>query len=121
MSPPGQRWVPFKTTRVLSRRTLAITLVLSLCARAQDGGVVLDAPLILQLPNGHYDFNPPAYIAVDTELKRLQQLEREHNQEPSWATPVLVGLAVGLLAGAAIAVPLTLAAKSALDAPKPSP
>lgn len=78
----------------------------------------MDAPRVLQLPNGHYDFNPPAYVAVDTELKRLQQLEREHNQEPSWATPVLVGLAVGFLAGAAIAVPVTLVAKSALDAKK---
>jgi hypothetical protein len=109
--------VPFKTARsFLSRRTLAIALVLSLCAKAQDGGVVLDAPLILQLPNGHFDFNPPAVKAVDEELKRLQQLEREHNQEPSWATPVLVGLIIGVTAGLAAGVAGTLVVKSALDA-----
>jgi hypothetical protein len=76
----------------------------------------LDAPRVLQLPNGHYDFNPPAYVAVDTELKRLQQLEREHNQEPKWSTPVLVGLAIGVTVGLVTGVTGALVVKSALDA-----
>ncbi len=61
----------------------------------------MDAPRVLKLTNGHYDFNPAAFAKVDDELKRLQQVERIHKQEPSWATPVIVGLVLGTLAGAA--------------------
>lgn len=78
----------------------------------------MDAPRVLKLPNGHYDFNDPAFKAVDLEMKRLQQVERVHNQEPKWSTPVLVGMAIGLLAGAAAGVAGTLAVKSAFDAGK---
>lgn len=76
----------------------------------------MDAPRVLHLTNGHYDFNDPAFDAVDAELKRLQGVERAHKAEPSWATPVLVGLVIGVVVGALAAIPATLAAKSALDA-----
>lgn len=78
----------------------------------------MDAPRVLKLPNGHYDFNDPAFKAVDLEMKRLQQVERVHNQEPPWATPVLIGMGLGILAGLAIGVPVGVWAKSALDAGK---
>lgn len=92
-----------------AHRTLA-SLVLCLCvtsARAQDGGAVLDAPLIEKSGNV-YTFNKPAFDAVNEEMKRLQQVEREHKGEPAWSTPILVGLVVGAVVGAAIAVPLTV-------------
>lgn len=95
-------------------RTLA-TLVLCLAplqAMAQDGGVVLDAPLVRKLPSGDYLFNKPAFERVDAEMKRLQAQERAHKAEPSWATPVLIGLAVGVVTGLAVG----LVARSALDA-----
>jgi len=59
---------------------------------------------VLQLPNGHFDINPPAFVKLDSELKRLQQLERTHNQEPSHATPVLIGMGVGGAVGLALGV-----------------
>jgi hypothetical protein len=76
----------------------------------------LDAPRVIHLPNNHYDFNDPAFDAVDAELKRLQGVERAHKAEPSWATPVLVGLVIGVVVGGLAAIPATLAVKSALDA-----
>lgn len=95
----GARVVPTLASLV------ALCLAISLPARAEsDGGVVLDAPRVLKLTNGHYDFNPAAFTKVDDELKRLQQVERIHKQEPSHAAPVLIGLGVGLLTGAALGV-----------------
>lgn len=61
----------------------------------------MDAPKVVKLTNGHYDFNPLAFAKVNEELLRLQQVERVHKGEPSWATPVLVGLATGLVLGTA--------------------
>lgn len=81
----------------------------------------MDAPRIVRLTNGHYDFNPAAFSAVDAEMKRLQAQERAHKAEPEWYTPVLVGLAVGLTVGAVLGAGVTLWGKSALDATKPSP
>ena len=81
----------------------------------------MDAPRVIKLTNGHYDFNPAAFLAVDEEMKRLQAQERAHKAEPEWYLPVLVGLAVGLTVGAVTGGAATLWAKSALDATKPSP
>lgn len=80
----------------------------------------MDAPRVLKLTNGHYDFNPAAFAKVDAELKRLQQVERIHKQEPSWATPVIVGLVIGTLAGAAT-VGAVWWASSAARAPSTNP
>lgn len=59
----------------------------------------MDAPRILKMPSGHYDFNPAAFKRVDDELKRLQQLERVHLAEPQWFIPVIVGAVTGLVVG----------------------
>lgn len=100
------------TARPTAARTLASLVVLALAtpslADEHDGGVVLDAPRIVKLSTGHYDFNPAAFKSVDDELKRLQQLERVHKGEPSWAQPVLVGAVVGVVMGAALGVGATL-------------
>lgn len=100
--------------------SLVLSLTLSFPAWAQDGGVVSDAPRIVKLANGHYDFNPPAYVTLDAEVTRLQQVERVHKAEPSWATPVLIGMALGALAGATTVGALWWAS-SAVAAPKTSP
>lgn len=94
----------------MKARALVLLSALVVCeARAQDGGVVLpDAPKVVALPSGGYFFNEPAFAAVDAEMKRLQGAERLHKAEPSWATPVLVGLVLGVVVGAAVAVPVTL-------------
>lgn len=110
------------TARQTAARTLAtlvaLVLVFPSFARAEsDGGVVLDAPRVLKLPNGHFDFNPAAFAKVDDELKRLQQLERVHKQEPSWATPLILGMVLGVV----VAIPATWLASSAVNAAKPSP
>lgn len=106
--PPRASTGARNTARQVAARTratlVALALVFPSFARAEsDGGVVLDAPRVLKLTNGHYDFNPAAFAKVDDELKRLQQLERTHKQEPSWATPVIVGLVLGVLVAAPVA------------------
>lgn len=82
----------------------------------------MDAPRVVKLTNGHYDFNPPAFNAVDAELKRLQQVERVHKGEPAWATPVVVGLLTGIVLGAAGTLAgVFLWERLAVTASKPSP
>jgi hypothetical protein len=103
-----------------SRRTLApvalALALLSLNASASDGGIPDvavrkplspdlrgtyggdDAPRIVQLSQGTYLFNKPAFDKVDGEMKRLQGVEREHKAE-SWGLVLVVGLSVGLLVG----------------------
>lgn len=101
----GPAQMPVTPRSFLSARICA-SLVLLLAAspaRAQDGGVVSDAPRVVKLPTGHYDFNPAAFAKVDDELKRLQQLERVHKAEPSWATPLILGVVLGVV----VAVPTT--------------
>ena len=91
-----------RTTARTCATLVALCVGASFPAHAEgDGGVVLDAPRVLVLPNGHYDFNPPAFDAVDAEMRRLQRVEAAHKAEPKWATPVVVGLVVGFVAGAA--------------------
>ena len=96
------------TNRLLKRRTLSLIAVLGLSftARAQDGGV-LEEPKVIILPDSTYLFNQRAFDVTNAEMKRLQGVERQHKAE-QWATPVLIGIAVGFVAGAALAVPVTL-------------
>jgi len=98
--------MPVKPRSFLSARICAAALVLCLGppAMAQDGGVVLDAPRVIRLSNGHYDFNPAAFSAVDAEMRRLQAQERAHKAEPSHATPVLIGLGVGGAVGLVLGI-----------------
>lgn len=119
----GLAQMPVTPRSFLSARICASALVLCLGspAKAQDGGVVLDAPRVVKLTNGHYDFNAAAFSAVDEEMKRLQAQERAHKAEPAWSTPVLVGMVVGLTVGSVLGAGLALWGKSALDATKPSP
>lgn len=63
---------------------------------AADGGV--DAPRVMQLPGGNYLFNEAAFLKVDSEMKRLQGVEREHKGE-SWLGVLLVGMGTGALLG----------------------
>ena len=98
------------TTNQKKRRTLCLIAVLGLNAWAQDGGVITistaDAPKVTILPGDSYLFNKAAFDVTNAEMKRLQGIERLHKSE-QWATPVLIGMAVGFVAGAAVAVPLT--------------
>jgi len=83
-----------------------LPLLLSLPCFAQDAGVT-DAPKVVILPGDNYLFNKPAFDTVNSEMSRLQGVERQHKAE-QWATPVIIGLVVGVVAGAAVAVPVTL-------------
>lgn len=90
------------------RRILALTVILGLNAWAQDGGTLeQDAPKVTILPGDNYLFNKRAFDTTNTEMKRLQGIERLHRSE-QWATPVIIGLVVGFVAGAAVAVPVTI-------------
>jgi hypothetical protein len=90
------------------RRTLAFLLLFPVGAFAQDlDGGVSDAPKVVKLATGGYLFNEPAFEKVNGELSRLQAVERVHQGEPSWATPVIIGLVTGLIVGTVVAVPLT--------------
>lgn len=71
----------------------------------QDGGVP-DRPSVTKLANGSYLFSPPAFAAVDGEMKRLQNELAEakrrevKKEEPQpWVQVVLVSAAVGLAVG----------------------
>lgn len=80
---------------------LAFTLVLSpLPARGegQDGGT--DAPRIVRL-EGSYLVNEVAFRAIDIEVQRLQQVERNHKAE-SWSQIVIISVLVGLALGVPI-------------------
>ena len=111
----GPAQMPVTPRSFLSARICA-SLVLLLAASpawAQDGGVVFDAPRVLKLPSGHYDFNPAAFAKVDDDLKRLQQLERVHRAEPSWATPLILGVVMGVVVAAPTTWLVVSAVKSA--------
>lgn len=78
---------------------LIISLLLVSRAFAADGGT--DAPIepgIIRLPGDSYLVNRPAWDKLNTEMIRLQQVERQHKDE-SWVAVVLVGMGVGLLIG----------------------
>ena len=97
---------------------LLILLLISTPAFAQDGGI--DAPRIIRLPGDKYLFNQPAFDALDTEMKRLQAREREHKAE-QWLPVLLIGAAVGLVAGGATVGTLWYLSSSAKPAAPPSP
>lgn len=114
MIAPGQRVVPVKMARTFlyknARRTLVLFLCLAVPAFAQDAGVS-DAPIATRLESGHLDLNPAAEKHLDDEMKRLQQMERNHRSE-SWLTVVLVAVGAGLLVGAAAGASVALAVAS---------
>lgn len=92
----------------MNRIALALLIVLSASSvRAEEDALPDDAPKVVILQNGDYLFNKRAFDATNDEMKRLQGVERQHKAE-QWATPVIIGMAVGLLAGIAIAVPVTV-------------
>lgn len=57
-----------------------------------------DAPYARKLPVG-WLVSDAGWLALDTELKRLQGVERLHKAE-NWTGVVLVGLVVGVVVGA---------------------
>ena len=71
-----------------------------------------DAPRIVQLKSGDYLVSPQAFEAIDSEMKRLQKVEREHKGE-QWVTTVLVSSGVGLLVGAVVSGIVVAVAKPA--------
>lgn len=86
----------------LTPATLVLCLTLSsLGARAEDGGLVSDAPRAVRLDDGSVLFNQPAYTQLDAEMRRLQGVERLHRSE-NWVPVLLVGLAVGLVGGVVV-------------------
>ena len=95
------------------RSLLVAILLLTVPCYGQDAGV--DAPTATRLQNGSVLLNPPAFTKLDDELKRLQQVEREHKAEPPWVIPVLiggaVGLALGAVAGASVATAVAMSQK----------
>lgn len=98
---------PQKAQRAVAGcRTLACLLSVALVlltpseARATDGGV-LDPPRAVRLDNGSLLLNPQGSKLLDEELKRLQGVERVHNEE-SWFKVVAVGVGVGILLGVGV-------------------
>lgn len=78
---------------------LAFTLVLiphPARGEGQDGGST-DAPRIVRL-EGSYLVNDAAFRAIDIEVQRLQQVERNHRAE-SWSQIVIISVLVGLALG----------------------
>lgn len=70
-----------------------------------------DAPRVTHLTSGDYLMNAPAYTALDSELKRMQAVERLHKDE-AWGTAILVSALVGALAGAStVAIVVAVTAK----------
>ena len=116
---PAQREVAVKKPGFSSFspvRTLAFSLILALPCYGQEvpkesKPAPADAPLVLQYPNGSALMNKAAFDKVDLEMKRLQQVEREHKAEPSWVIPVLIGVAAGL----AVGIPTTVVVVSAVQ------
>ena len=104
---------------IASLVALGITCAPFLAYGQSDGGVVLDAPRILHMPSGHYDFNPAAFKVVDGELKRLQQLERVHLMEPAWHLPVIIGAVVGLVVGTLTGLAINWLWEKLAEAAKP--
>lgn len=113
VSVPAQREVAVKKPGFSSFspvRTLAFSLLLALPCYGQEPSGVLkeskpapaDAPLVLQYPNGSALLNKAAFDKIDVEMKRLQQVEREHKAEPSWLIPVAIGAGAGLVVGAVV-------------------
>lgn len=100
-----------------------ICILLALCvytldARAQDAGVP-DVPAAVHVPQGStiktpegyvyaapdgYFFPKRTYVKMDDEVKRLQRVERIHNDEGGPWLQVLLALVIGAGVGAGVAV-----------------
>lgn len=80
-------------------KALLLAALVALPAFGQEPAKPADAPLVLQYPNGSALLNKAAFEKIDVEMKRLQQVEREHKAEPSWVIPILIGVAAGLVVG----------------------
>lgn len=92
--------MPVKKACILNistRRTLALFLSLSLSVNAAEPSPA-DAPKVIHLRVGGYLYNDAAHLALDKEIRRLQDVERIHRNE-SWLTPVLVSAGIGFLIG----------------------
>lgn len=59
------------------------------------------APRVTLLASGDYLVPQAAFVAIDTEMKRLQAVEAKHKGE-SWLTAILVSSGVGLVIGALV-------------------
>lgn len=59
------------------------------------------APRVTLLASGDYLVPQAAFVAIDTEMKRLQAVEAKHKGE-SWLTAILVSAGVGLVVGAVV-------------------
>ena len=93
----------------------ALALVFVLATEAADGGLEdagVEVPRVFHLTTGPYAgdylFTEPAFRAVDSEMKRLQDAEQQaaknealRKAEPTWYQIVLVSTLVGIAAGAA--------------------
>lgn len=73
-----------------------MTLLLAIALAAPS-----DAPRIVQLRSGEYLVSQVAFDAINSEMKRLQRVEREHKDE-QWLTTILVSAGAGLLAGVVV-------------------
>lgn len=97
-------------------QVLTLIALLTMRAEAADGGLEADGgvepPRVFHLTTGPYAgdylFTEPAYRAVDSEMKRLQEAEQTaaRNEElrkagPAWYQVVLVSTLVGIAIGAA--------------------
>lgn len=90
---------------------------------AADAGVPEDAPVearVMRLPGNNYLFNEPAFVQVDSELRRLQALEREHKGE-SWLGVLLVGMGTGALMTLVTVLTIQWVTRPAPAAGPPSP
>jgi hypothetical protein len=83
--------------------TIAL-LVASLSASLPDGGTAQDAPIVTRLSDGRgFLFSPAAFDAVNAEMKRLQDAEKqakvEKERKQPWVEVILISAAVGLAVG----------------------
>lgn len=113
----AQRRVAVKRMPFSGHRTRACVLALALVvpslatsARAEDLPTPTDAPRARLLPSGDVLMNKKAWDLADNEMKRLQAVERDHKneQKPNFLPAFFIGAGLGLLIGAAVAVPVTI-------------
>lgn len=73
-----------------------------------------DVPVVTHLEDGGYKVSSPAWLALDSEIRRLQAVEAKH-QEENWPMTIIISASIGLLVGAG-----TVAVVAALIPPKTS-
>lgn len=91
---------------------LIAVLVASASVTSSDAGVAPDAPTVIKLSDGSgYLFSKPAFDAVNLEMKRLQEVEKQSKvakENQPWVQVVLISAAVGLAVGLGSGVALGL-------------